>query len=39
MLPIAEECLAEILTLEGWNMQTLQMPAKLQKKLMDDLGD
>lgn len=39
MLPIAEECLAEILTLEGWNMQTLQMPARLQKELMDDLGD
>lgn len=31
-----EACLQEVLTLEGWNMETLEMPANLQKKMFDE---
>ena len=32
-----ESCLADILRLEGWDMQSLIMPTDLQKRLMDSV--
>jgi hypothetical protein len=32
-----EDCLTDILKLEGWDMQTLQMPEYLKKRLLDNL--
>lgn len=30
-----EQCLQDVLKLEGWNMKTLDMPEYLQKRLLD----
>lgn len=32
-----EECLTDILKLEGWNLETLEMPDQLKKRLFDDI--
>jgi hypothetical protein len=32
-----EQCLEDVLRLEGWDMETLTMPADLQKRLLDNL--
>ena len=32
-----EQCLQDVLVLEGWNLDTLEMPAALQKRLLDNL--
>jgi hypothetical protein len=37
--PILEECLHQVLTLEGWNMSTLEMPQTLQKRMIDAIGE
>ena len=31
-----EQCLTDVLKLEGWEMETLEMPAFLQKRLLDE---
>lgn len=31
-----EECLTDVLTLEGWNLDTLEMPEHLQKRMLND---
>lgn len=31
-----EACLRDVLILEGWDMETLEMPACLQKKMFDE---
>ncbi len=33
-----EQCLAEVLVLEGWDMQTLEMPEALQKTMLMSLA-
>ncbi|MDF1589524.1 MAG: hypothetical protein P1P93_10310 [Gammaproteobacteria bacterium] len=33
-----EQCLTEVLALEGWNMDTLDMPEILHKQLLDSLS-
>ncbi len=33
-----EQCLTEVLTLEGWDMDTLNMPENLHKQLVDSLS-
>lgn len=35
--PIIEKCLTDILTLEGWDMDTLTMPEALKKRILDSL--
>lgn len=35
---LMEQCLIEILELEGWDMATLNMPESLKKKMLSDLG-
>ena len=35
--PIIEKCLTEVLTLEGWNMDTLTMPEYLKQRLLDSI--
>jgi len=35
--PLLEQCLTEILELEGWDMETLTMPETLQKKMLKDV--
>jgi hypothetical protein len=37
--PKLEACLKEVLTLEGWDLETLEMPAAILKKLMGDSAD
>ncbi|QID18666.1 hypothetical protein G3580_14160 [Nitrogeniibacter mangrovi] len=37
IIPIVETCLADVLALEGWDPDTLDMPANLQKRLIDGL--
>jgi len=32
-----ERCLTDILHLEGWDMETLEMPPQLQKRLLDSI--
>jgi len=32
-----ENCLTDILKLEGWDLHTLQMPEYLKKRLLDDI--
>ena len=32
-----EQCLSDILAMEGWDPVTLEMPAHLQKRIADDL--
>ena len=32
-----EQCLEDVLQLEGWDMATLTMPADLQKRLLDSI--
>jgi hypothetical protein len=32
-----EDCLTDILKLEGWDLDTLQMPEYLKKRLLDDI--
>ncbi len=34
--PQVEACLADILKAEGWDMDTLEMPPDLQKRLIDE---
>lgn len=34
---LMEQCLIEILELEGWDMATLDMPESLKKKMLSDL--
>lgn len=34
-----EDCLDKVLRLEGWNLETLQMPEDLQKTLLCELDD
>lgn len=36
--PRAEQCLTEVLMLEGWDMETLTMPDSLKKTMFKDLG-
>lgn len=36
--PILEDCLRQILILEGWDMSTLEMPKALQKKMIDAIN-
>lgn len=31
-----ENCLTEVLALEGWNSETLEMPENLQKRMLKD---
>lgn len=38
VMPEVEACLTDILTTEGWDMNTLEMPADLQKRLIDELS-
>jgi hypothetical protein len=35
--PIIEQCLTDVLTLEGWDMATLTMPDVLKQKLLDSI--
>ena len=35
--PIFEQCLADVLLLEGWNMETLEMPELLKKRMVDSV--
>lgn len=35
--PEVEACLTDILTIEGWDMGTLEMPDDLKKRMIDDL--
>lgn len=37
--PTLEACLKEVLLLEGWDLETLEMPATILKKLMGDSAD
>ncbi len=34
-----EQCLEDILRLEGWNMDTYQMPEAMQKRLISEFED
>jgi hypothetical protein len=34
-----EDCLADVLKLEGWDMKTLQMPTDMQKRLLKSITD
>ncbi len=34
-----EECLKQVLELEGWDLETLSMPATLMKRLADSIND
>lgn len=36
--PRMEQCLTEVLELEGWNMETLTMPEALKKAMLNELG-
>jgi hypothetical protein len=36
---LLEQCLEDVLRLEGWDMKTYQMPADMQKKLMCEFED
>ncbi|HRE16254.1 MAG TPA: hypothetical protein PLW86_04180 [Rhodocyclaceae bacterium] len=36
--PRIEQCLTEVLMLEGWDMETLTMPDSLKKAMLKDLG-
>lgn len=35
--PIFEQCLIDVLLLEGWNMETLEMPELLKKRMYESL--
>jgi len=35
--PIFEQCLTDVLLLEGWNMETLEMPELLKKRMVDSV--
>jgi hypothetical protein len=35
---ILEDCLRQVLALEGWNTSTLEMPQTLQKRMIDAIG-
>ena len=35
--PIIEQCLTDVLLLEGWNMETLEMPELLKKRMVDSV--
>jgi hypothetical protein len=35
--PIIEQCLTDILNLEGWDLNTLEIPEFLQKRLLDSI--
>lgn len=35
--PILEQCLTDVLILEGWNMETLEMPELLKKRMYDSI--
>lgn len=35
--PIVERCLTEVLTLEGWDMDSLTMPEALKRRMLDSL--
>ncbi len=34
---LMEECLEEVVRLEGWNMETYEMPKDIKKRLISDL--
>lgn len=36
---LLEKCLEDILHLEGWDMETYQMPESMQKKLMSEFSE
>lgn len=35
--PIIEQCLTDVLILEGWNMDTLEMPESLKKRMYESI--
>lgn len=35
--PIFEQCLTDVLILEGWNMETLEMPPLLKKRMYESI--
>jgi hypothetical protein len=35
---VMEECMDQVLTLEGWDRETLKMPAGLRRKQIESLG-
>lgn len=36
--PRMEQCLTEVLQLEGWDLETLTMPETLKKTMLNELG-